>query len=111
MARTGDAVPLLMEQINSKDVALQRLGLTVARELKVNGVTEALTSELKRAKPELAAMLLIALADRGDKAALPAVLDVAKSGADVVRRSAAEVLLTLGMRVACQRCGIGSSIE
>ncbi len=41
LARTGDAVPLLMEQINSSDKALQRLGLTVARELKVNGVTEA----------------------------------------------------------------------
>lgn len=96
LARTGDAVPLLLEQINSNDKALQRLGLTVARELKVAGVTEALTGELKKAQPELAAMLLIALADRGDKAALPAVLDVAKNGADVVRQTAAEVLLTLG---------------
>ena len=96
LARTGDAVPLLMEQINSTDTAVQRLGLTVARELKVSGVTEALTAELKKAKPELAAMLLIALADRGDKAALPAVLEAAESGADVVKQSAAEVLLTLG---------------
>ena len=96
LARTGDAVPLLMEQINSTDPAVQRLGLTVARELKVNGVTEALTAELKKAKPQLAAMILIALADRGDKAALPAVLDVAKSGAPVVQQSAAEVLLMLG---------------
>ena len=96
LARTGDAVPLLMEQINSSDVAVQRLGLTVARELKAEGVTEALVASLKKAKPELGAMLLIALADRGDKSALPAVLDVATTGADVVRQSAAEVLLTLG---------------
>lgn len=96
LARTGDAVPLLLEQINSTDTAVQRLGLTVAREIKAAGVTEALTGELKKAKPELAAMLLMALADRGDKAALPVVLEVAKSGSDVVRQAAAEVLLTLG---------------
>ncbi len=96
LARTGDAVPLLLEQINSTDTAVQRLGLTVARELKTTGVTEALTAELKKAKPELASMLLIALADRGDKAALPTVLEVAKSGADLVRQTAAEVMLTLG---------------
>lgn len=96
LARTGDAVPLLMEQINNPEPAIQRLGLTVARELKVSGVTEALTAELKKAKPQLAAMILIALADRGDKAALPAVLEIAASGDDVVQQSAAEVLLTLG---------------
>ncbi len=96
LARTGDAVPLLMEQITSSDKAVQRLGLTVARELKVNGVTEALATEMKKAKPELASMILIALADRGDKAALPAVLEVAKTGSDVVRQAVAEVLLTLG---------------
>ncbi len=73
LARTGDAVPLLIEQIKSPDVAFQRLGLTVARELKVDGVTAALTGELKKVKPELASMILIALADRGDKSALPAI--------------------------------------
>ncbi|MCC6507959.1 MAG: HEAT repeat domain-containing protein, partial [Pirellulaceae bacterium] len=96
LARTGDAVPLLIEQLNSSDVAFQRLGLTVAREMSGPQVTEALTAQLKQAKPEMAAMLLIALADRGDKSALPVVLEVAKSGNDSVRLAAAEVLLTLG---------------
>ena len=96
LARTGDAVPLLIEQIASSDVAMQRLGLTVAREMKGAEVTQALTGQLKKVKPELAAMILIALADRGDRGALPAVLEVAKSGADPVRQAAAEVLLNLG---------------
>ncbi|MFO1063760.1 MAG: HEAT repeat domain-containing protein [Pirellulales bacterium] len=96
LARTGDAVPLLIEQITSNDVAMQRLGLTVAREMKGPQVTEALAAQVTKVKPELAAMVLIALADRGDKSALPAVLEAAKGGSDTVRQAAAEVLLSLG---------------
>ncbi len=96
LSRSSDRIPMLIEQINSSDVAMQRLGLTVARELKDQQVTEALCGQIAKAKPELGALLLLTLADRGDRSALPTVLEVAKSGADPVRQAAAEVLLSLG---------------
>lgn len=96
LAKKSEGIPLLLEQLNSSDVALQRLALTVAREVEGPEVSAALTGELKKAKPELAAYLLMAIADRGDRDALPAVLEIAKSGEDTVRVAAAEVLLSLG---------------
>ncbi len=76
---------------------MQRLALTVVREINTPQVTEALTAELKTAKASMASMLLIALADRGDRSsALPAVMLIAKQGDDAVRVTAAEVLESLG---------------
>ncbi len=96
LARAGDGLPLLLEQLKSNDVAMQRLALTVVREINTPQVTEALTAELKTAKASMASMLLIALADRGDRSALPAVMLIAKQGDDAVRVTAAEVLESLG---------------
>ena len=96
IARKNEGIPLLLEQIRSSDVALQRIGLTVARELEGGEVTQALAAEVKTAPPETAALLLISLADRGDKSALPAVVEAAKSGIAATQIAAAEVLLSLG---------------
>jgi HEAT repeat protein len=96
LARKGEGLPLLREQLENSDLALQRIGLMAARELEGEGVTLALAEEAKKAKPELAALLLFALADRGDHAALPAVLEIAKSGPPEAQVAASEVLLQLG---------------
>ena len=74
LAREPAGVPLLVEQLQSADKALFGLGLRVARELPGREVTEALVAELGKATPERQALLILALADRGDAAALPAVL-------------------------------------
>lgn len=96
IARKTEGLPLLLEQLRSSDLAFQRLGLTVARELTGKEVTEALAKEVRSATPKLAPLLLISLADRGDRAALPAVLEAAKSGQPATQIAAAEVLLSLG---------------
>jgi hypothetical protein len=96
LARKSDGLPLLREQLNSSDLALQRIGLMVARELAGAEVTLGLAEEAKKAKPELAALLLVALADRGDRAALPAVLEIAKTGQPEAQIAASKVLLQLG---------------
>ena len=74
LARGSAGVPLLVEQLRSADKARLAIGLRVARELAGREVTEALVAELGRATPERQALLILALADRGDTAALPAVL-------------------------------------
>ena len=74
LARQSAGVPLLVEQLRSADKALFAIGLRTARELPGREVTDALVAELGRAAPDRQALLILALADRGDAAALPALL-------------------------------------
>lgn len=96
IARKSDGVPLLAEQLRSADKSFFALGLTVARELTGGEVTDALIVELGRATPERQALLILALADRGDTAALPALLKKAESGPNEARIAAFRVLKRLG---------------
>jgi HEAT repeat protein len=96
LAQGAAGVPLLAEQLQAADKALFALGLTVARELKGPEVTAALVAALPKASPERQGLLILALADRGDASALPAVLQVAKSGAAAARSVALRVLERLG---------------
>jgi HEAT repeat protein len=89
-------VPLLREQLQSPDKARLALGLRVARELPGSEVTETLIAELSKASPQRQALLILALADRGDRAAVPAVLQVAKAGAEIARNVALRALGRLG---------------
>jgi HEAT repeat protein len=96
LARQSAGVPLLVEQLRSADKALLGLGLRLAREVPGPAVTEALVAELGKATPERQALLILALADRGDATALPAVLEVAKSGPNKVRIVAIGAMQRLG---------------
>ena len=96
LARKSAGIPLLIEQLQSSDKALFAIGLSTARELDVPEVTGALVAELGQATPDRQARLLLLLADRGDRAALPAVLQAAHSGPTQVRTAAIGVLQSLG---------------
>lgn len=89
-------VPLLREQLQAREKGRLALGLRVARELSGPEVTEMLIAELGRAAPQRQALLMLALVDRGDRAALPAVLQVAKAGAEDARSVALRALGRLG---------------
>jgi HEAT repeat protein len=96
LARGAAGTPLLVEQLQSPDKARFAMGLRVARELAGREATAALAAELPRTKPERQALLIMALADRSDSTALPAVLAAAKSGSDEVRSAAVRALGQLG---------------
>lgn len=96
LARGVAGIPLLVEQLRSADKARFAIGLRAARELAGSKVTEALTAELQQASPERQVFLLMVLADRGDAAALPAVLQATKSGSQEVRGVAIRALGRLG---------------
>ncbi len=100
LARGTAGVPLLVEQLRSDDKRRLTVGLRVARELPGREVTDALVAELGRAAPSRQALLLMALADRGDKTVLPVVLQAAKSGPAKARSAALGVLKRLG-NVSC----------
>ena len=96
LARGTDGIPLLVEQLHSADKRLLAIGVTTARELPGSEVTEALVAELDKLTADQQALLIYALADRGDKAALPAVLKAAAGGPKSVRIVALEVLGRVG---------------
>jgi HEAT repeat protein len=96
LARKSDGIPLLIEQLKSSDKAMMQLAFGVARELPGSEVAQALAGQLAQVSPERAALLLYALADRGDSAVLPAVLNAAKSGDKSIRVVALEVVGRLG---------------
>ena len=92
LARQLAGVPLLIEQLRSPDKALFNIGLHTARELNGREVTEALAVELERLSPDRQVPLLLALADRNDPAAFPAVLRAAQTGPKKLRIAAFNVL-------------------
>jgi HEAT repeat protein len=85
LARQLAGIPLLLEQLRSPDKAFFAIGLRTARELPGLEVTEALVAELKRCNPDRQAVLLLAVADRGDTPAWSAVLEAARHGSTKLR--------------------------
>ncbi len=100
LARKSEGLPLLVEQLRSPDKSFLGIGLRTAREIPGREATDALVAELGRASPDRQGLLILVLADRGDAAALPAVLETAKSGQPQARLVAIRVLARLGS-VAC----------
>ncbi len=96
LARQSAGIPLLIEQLRSPDKSLLAIGLRTARELPGREVTGVLVAELGRAAPDRQGLLALALADRGDAAALPALLQAAANGPDRARIAAIRVVERLG---------------
>jgi HEAT repeat protein len=110
LARGAAGVPLLVEQLKSTDNALFGIGLRTARELPGPEATDALAAEMSQAASDRQALMLVALADRGDPKALPAVLKVAKTGATHVRIAAMAAIDRFG-NVSCVPMLLEAAIE
>ena len=85
LARRSAGLPLLVEELRSPDRAEFAMALRTARELKGRDVTEAIGAELDRAGSDHSVMLLLVLADRGDAAVLPKLLQVARNATKPTR--------------------------
>ncbi len=96
LARQSAGIPLLVEQLNADDAAMFGVALRVARELAGGDVTQALLSQLADLTPQRKALLLLTLGDRGDAAALAAVLEAAEAGPAETRVAAIQSLRQLG---------------
>ena len=89
VARGPAGLPLLVELLKSNDKKRFDLGLKLTREISDPEVTDALLTELDRARglaaPARQSLLLLALADRADPKARDALLQAAKDGAGELR--------------------------
>jgi HEAT repeat protein len=97
LARKTDAgIALLIEQLNSKELALFQIGLSTAREFPGSQIDKALAAELAKAAPERAALVIHAMADRKETVVLPAVVKAASQGPKPVRLAAIGALGRVG---------------
>jgi HEAT repeat protein len=95
LARGAAGVPLLVEQLRSSDKHRFNLGLSMAREIRGKEATAAIVAEVSKAPPERQALLILALADRGDASVAPLVVKAVRSGSDAVRAQAIRALARL----------------
>jgi HEAT repeat protein len=96
LARQSRGLALLLENLRADDRAMVAMALRTARELPGPQVSKALAAELSRTRADRQAFLVMALADRGDDAVWPAILQLAKSGSGPSRRAAVMALETWG---------------
>jgi HEAT repeat protein len=90
-------VPIVINLLTDKDKDLRALGLQQVREqAKGAAATRQFAALLPKLAPDVQAALLGALADRGDLAARPAVLEMLKSSDGQVRAAAIRALGPLG---------------
>lgn len=95
--RGAKGVELLTEQLRSSDPDYFRAGLAVARTLPGHEVTQATTEVLQQEETtERQVLLILALKDRGDADALPAIEQHLKSDATPVELAAIGALGELG---------------
>ncbi len=96
LARKQDGIPLLVEQLRSKDRKLFEVGLFTAREFPGSEVDKALAAELASADPDRAALIVLAMADRKETVIVSAVSKAAASGPKPVRLAAIRALSQVG---------------
>ena len=96
LARKLEGIPLLVEQLSSPKKELFNIALATARELPGREVDQALATELAKAQPERAALVIQAMSDRKDTVELAAILKAATTGDKVVRFSAINALGRVG---------------
>ncbi|MCX8108432.1 MAG: HEAT repeat domain-containing protein [Verrucomicrobiae bacterium] len=96
VARGQNGLSLLKESLLSQDYITFAAAVCAASELDGQAVTMALASVLPNLKPDQQTVVLQTLGRRADRAALPAVIEMAKSGAPGPRLAAIRALAEIG---------------
>ena len=91
-----DAIGIVLDILKSGDQEMQAVAIAMVKDMSGTDVTEALAKELPNLSARSQVMLLSALSDRGDAAALPAVNAAAKAEDPSVRIAALRALGQLG---------------
>ena len=92
----AEAITIVIDALKSNDPAMQAGAIALVRDIPGEGVTRALAKELPNLPAAGQIQLLSALADRGDRTALPAVIRATKAKETSVRIAALKALGQLG---------------
>jgi len=91
-----DIVPLVIAALRDEDHMVRTTARSCVRTMEGSGVTEQIAGELSKISPDEQALLIGALADRGDAAALPAITTAANSTNPEVRKAVLQAVGKLG---------------
>jgi len=94
--RQDDAVKIVLDILKSGDRDMQAVAIAMVKEMSGTEVTKALVRELPNLSAASQVQLLSALGDRGDAAALPAVVGAVKAEDESVRIAALKAVGQLG---------------
>ncbi len=92
----GKTSEVIVEMLKSSDKPIQTVAIATLKEVAKTDVIKAAAEQLANLGAAQQAQLVFALADCGDKAALPAVQSAAKSDDTAVRVAALKAIGTLG---------------
>jgi HEAT repeat protein len=96
LARGKDGLALLRDHLGSKDYLLFAAAVRTSQEMPGAEVTQSLCAGLGRLPADNQILVMQTLGKRGDRAALPALVAAARSGAKPVRLSAVRALGEIG---------------
>jgi len=96
IARGESGLDLLRECLQSEDYIVFAAAVRTAIESKETGVTAALTDALQKIPADNQVVVLNALAHRGDPAALPAIIEMAKNGTQALKLAAVRAIGQIG---------------
>jgi len=91
-----DTIPLVVMALRDEDRMVRTTAMGCVRTMSGEGVTEVFAAELAKAPPDEQVLLIGALADRGDGAALPEIIAMTKSTNTEVRKAALQAVGKLG---------------
>lgn len=95
-AQKDQSVSLVIGALGDNDAEVRRVAVPSLRKVPGESATQAIVAELSRQDEDVQAQLLGVLADRGDPAALPAVVKSADAAPPGVRVAALNALAVLG---------------
>jgi HEAT repeat protein len=95
-AQKDQAIALVIAALGDNDPQVRRVAVPSLRNVPGASATQAIVAELSRQGEEVQAQLLGVLADRGDPAALPAVVKASDAASSTVRVAALNSLAVLG---------------
>ncbi|MGA2069913.1 MAG: HEAT repeat domain-containing protein [Sedimentisphaerales bacterium] len=97
LVTAGDkTADVMVEMLKSADKPIQTAAIATLKDAAKTDVIKAVAEQLANLEAEQQSQLISALADCGDKVALPAVLDATKNSHDFVRVAALRAVGTLG---------------
>jgi len=91
-----ETVPLVIAAMRDENRMVRTTARSCIRTMKGQGVTELFANELPETSPDEQVLLIGALADRGDTAALPAITAAAESANTEVRKAVLQAVGKLG---------------
>jgi HEAT repeat protein len=91
-----EIINMVIDALKSDDPEMQTGAIAIVRDIPGAAVTKALAQELPNLAPAAQVQLLSALADRGDAAALPAVMETTTAENESVRVAALRAVGQLG---------------